>query len=229
MITKTPLLPSWVHSLDDYRAMFDLTDTDLEHSLLDYPACVSSFNAEMHAVGRKVISADPFYHLSSLEMSKRVDTIIQRLGTQLHRYVDRIQSDDPEKSQENIITAWNHYAQLFLTDYSEGQLDGRYRAASLPTLPFDHFQFQLALCPDLLFRNDTESPEQVINELCRVAHEVRVFPLLDDEGEIADELGPVMLALQQSNYGVEVREVPYRLQKGNNAMLCIWAKECTVT
>ena len=228
METKTPLIPSWVHSLNDYRSMFGLSNKDLDRSILDYPACISSFNAEMHALGHKVVSADPYYNLPPLDMSKHADDIIQRLATQLHHYADRIQGEG-EKTLENILNAWNQYAQLFVTDYSQGQLEGRYQAAGLPTLPFEHFQFQLALCPDLLFRGENESPEQVINELCRVAHEVRVFPLLDDEGEVASELGPVMLKFQETNYGVEVREVPYRLQKGSNAMLRIWAKECTVT
>ncbi len=31
--------------------------------------------------------------------------------------------------------------------------------------------------------------------------------------------------LQERDYGIEVREVPYKLQKGSNAMLRIWTKK----
>ncbi|WP_423062311.1 hypothetical protein [Candidiatus Paracoxiella cheracis] len=228
MKIETPLIPSWVHSLNDYQHMFALTDRDLAQSILDYPAGISSFNAEMYERGYDIISGDPHYDLTPLDMSKHADNIIQHLATHLHEYADRIQGEG-EKTLENIVNAWNHYAQIFVTDYSQGKLEGRYRAAKLPALPFADFEFELALCPDLLFRNKEASPEAMVAELCRVAHEVPVFPLLDAHGEVASALGTVMLNLQQSNFGVEVREVPYKLQKGSNAMLRISAKACTIT
>ena len=228
MKTKTPFIPSWVHTLDDYCHMFDLTEADLSNSILDYPASVSSFNAEMHVLGHDVVSGDPHYDLTPLEMSQHVDKIILDLATHLGHYADRLQTEG-EKTLENILNVWNQSAQNFVADYSRGQQEGRYRFAKLPTLPFKNFEFDLALCPDLLFRSAERWSDQVVNELCRVAHEVRVFPLLDDRGEISSTLGPIMLQLQENNYGVEVREVPYRLQKDSNAMLRIWAKKCVVT
>lgn len=227
MKLETPLIPSWVHSLDDYQHMFALAEHDLTRSILDYPASISSFNAEMYACGHTVISADSHYNLIPFDMSKHVDNIIQHLATHLHQYADRIQGEG-EKTLENIVNAWNHYAQMFVTDYSHGKLEGRYRVAQLPTLPFADFEFELALCSDLLFRSKEMLPERMIAELCRVAHEVRVFPLLDAQGEVSATLGAVMLNLQHANFGVEVREVPYKLQKGSNAMLRIWAKQCVV-
>ena len=228
--TVTPLIPSWVHTLDDYRCMFDLTNDDLNRTIIDYPAGISSFNAQMHASGHdNAVSADPHYDLAPLDMTKRVDHIIQKLALQLDHYADRIQ-EEGEKTFENILYAWNQYAQLFLSDYSPGKLEGRYQHATLPQLPFQDFQFDLALCSDLLFRTEKkESSEKIIKELCRIAHEVRIFPLLDERGEIATEIGPVMLTLHNENYGIEVREVPYKLQKGSNAMLRVFAKECVVS
>lgn len=225
--TKTPLVPSWVHTLDDYRLMFGLSESDLTRSILDYPAGVSSFNAEMRNFGHRVTSGDSHYNLKPLDMSKYVDNIILKLATQLDHYSDRIQ-EEGEKTLENILNAWNQSAQAFLADYSQGQLEGRYRYATPPKLPFGDFEFDLALCPDLLFRSKPNLSDQIITELCRVAHEVRVFPLLNEQNEISDILGPIMLKLQENNYGVEVREVPYQLQKGSNAMLRIWAKKCEV-
>lgn len=228
MKVKTPLILSWVHSLENYKHMFALTDRDLQQSILEYPASISSFNAEMHKRGHDVTSVDPHYDLTPLDMSKHADNIIQNLVTNLHHYVSLIQ-DKSEKTQDNILSAWNHYAQIFVADYSDGKLEGRYRAGALPKLPFCDFEFELALYSDLLFRSKGTSPGETVAELCRVAHEVRVFPLLNEHGEVSSTLGRVMLNLQQANFGIEIREVPYKLQKGSNAMLRIWAKECIVS
>ena len=227
--STTRLIPTWVHSLEDYQRMFDLQDQDLSRLILDYPAGISSFNAQMHARGfHRVISADDYYDLKPLDMAKHVDQTIQQLAMQLESYADRIH---PEKNKtvEDILNAWNHDAQLFLSDYSVGKLDGRYQSARLPRLPFTDFQFELVLCSDLLFRDKMALPEKTIIELCRVAHEVRIFPLLDEQGKIATDLGPTLLILQNKNYGTEIREVPYQLLKGSNAVLRVWAKACVVS
>ena len=57
---------------------------------------------------------------------------------------------------------------------------------------------------------------------------MRIFPLLDNQGKMSDELGPLMLSFQKKNYGVEVREVAYQTLKGGNAMLRIWEQECHI-
>ena len=61
-----------------------------------------------------------------------------------------------------------------------------------------------------------------------MASEVRIFPLIDREGNTSEFLGPVLLQLQKENYGVEVREVNYHLHKAENAMLRVWAQKCDV-
>jgi len=218
----------WVHCLQDYVDMFALDEQDLKRKILDYPAKISCFNAEMHAKGcDNVVSADPKYDLSPLDMVKHVGYVIQDLSESLDCYVDHLQGEG-EQEIENLLNVWNQYAQQFLADYSDGLHTRRYQMARMPSLPFEDSQFELALCPDILLTENGYSMVEVVSEVCRVAKEVRIFPLLDDSGEIAEELGPVMLALQQSNLGLEVKQVAYKLHKKNNAMLRIWAKECVV-
>ncbi len=97
-------------------------------------------------------------------------------------------------------------------------------------LPFADFAFDLALCPDYLF-NGSESLDlhlQQILELARVAKEVRIFPLSNSQGVPSSLLGPVLLGLQQENYGVEVRDVTSSLRPTGNAMLRVWAQQCHV-
>lgn len=103
-------------------------------------------------------------------------------------------------------------------------------AAQLPHLPYAAHQFDLALCTDFIFHHGLSSDDiaSTVKELCRIASEVRLFPLLDNQGKMSDELGPLMLMLQKKNYGVEVREVLHQTSKGHNAMLRIWEQECKV-
>lgn len=226
--TKTPLIPSWVHNLSDYRRMFALSDQDLTRSILEYPAGISSFNAEMKMLkASQVISGDRHYNLEPQSMVKHVEQLVQQLAEQLHHYQDRLIDAKPNAVQE-IVSRWTEDAQLFLNDYVSGHRDTRYQYMNLPKLPFADFEIELALCPDILFRSGNASPDKDIMELCRVAEEVRIFPLLDEYGEISKAIGPSILNLQNKNYGVEICEVPYQLLKGSNAMLRVWAKTCVV-
>jgi hypothetical protein len=96
-------------------------------------------------------------------------------------------------------------------------------------LPFDDFTFDLALCSYYLFTPviaDADRHLNVIRELARVAKEVRIFPLIDSQGVLSPLLGPVLLGLQQENYGVEVRDVTSSNDLKKNAMLRVWAQLC---
>lgn len=100
-------------------------------------------------------------------------------------------------------------------------------ASQLPRFPYKTHQFDLALCTDFIFYHSHSSEEiaVLVEELCRVASEVRIFPLMDSTGKASKELGPLMLILQKKNYGVEVRSCMF---KNSNAMLRIWEQECIV-
>ena len=70
----------------------------------------------------------------------------------------------------------------FLDDYDGGRKCGRYIPEELPLLRFEDKAFGLALCSHFLFLyTDLFSPAfhvDSIVEMCRVANEVRIFPLL---------------------------------------------------
>lgn len=100
-------------------------------------------------------------------------------------------------------------------------------SSQLPHFSYKTHQFDLALCTDFIFYHSHSSEEiaVIVEELCRVASEVRIFPLMDNTGKASKELGPLMLILQKKNYGVEVRSTTF---KNGNAMLRIWEQECKV-
>lgn len=105
-------------------------------------------------------------------------------------------------------------------------LDGK----TLPATLFSYaaHQFDLALCENFfaLPHLSKEHCYTLLTELCRIASEVRIFPLSDAQGQMPVELGPIMLWLQQQNFGVEVRHVQSKNKKQDNAMLRIWEHEC---
>lgn len=221
-------IPGWVHSLEDYRLMFDLEDHHLSCSILDYPAGISCFNADMQQLGFPgVVSVDMHYDLSAMDMSKHMNFVIQSLANRVDDFTDHLRVN-AESEVENLLNTWNVYAQRFMSDYSDGQHAGRYRVGHMLHLPFEDDYFDLALSSDMLFCDTDFNAQAIVDELCRVAKEVRIFPLLNQTGQVATELGPLMLTLQQDNLGVEVKEVPYLLRKKNNAMLRIWSRECAV-
>jgi hypothetical protein len=117
----------------------------------------------------------------------------------------------------------------FLDDYESGKIGGRYLAASLPDLPFGDREFDLALSAHFLFlysdQLSLDFHRSGLLELCRVAREVRVFPLLDVNGVPSPHLGPLLDEFHATDLEAEIREVPYEFQRGGNRMLRIRARE----
>ena len=112
----------------------------------------------------------------------------------------------------------------FLADLPVGVAEGRYRAAHLPVLPFRDAEFDLALCSHLLFTYShllsVEFHCDSIRELCRVARESRIFPLLPSFGNsVSPHIAPVVRRLQVEGYTCEICRVPYEFQKNGNEML----------
>ena len=219
MISKTFPAKSWIYNLNDYRQIFALNEPDLQRKILDYPAGISSVNAELYALGRLIISGDPAYSLSPREMRDYASKVLR----------ENIAAID-KSLQSSLVAQWEQSLALFLADYETGKKQGRYRAMDLP--PFSNVEetFELLLCTDFLFNPPASSgtAQEMMDELCKLAAEVRVFPLPQDKNAVAAELGPMMLALQQRNFGVEIRAVNYPPCNQASAMLRIWAKECEV-
>jgi len=82
---------------------------------------------------------------------------------------------------------------LFLADFEEGKRQGRYVDAELQNLPFADGDFDIALCSHFLFLYSEQFSEDfhvtAIQEMCRVAEEVRVFPLLALGGILRVDFG----------------------------------------
>jgi hypothetical protein len=215
----------WGRSLSEYAKMFHLTPHDLDLRILDCAGGPASFNAEMSHQGYSVISCDPIYQFSADEIAQRIQetypTVIEGVKAAQEYYVwQDIQS--PEQLGQIRMTAM----QLFVEDFPLGIQQGRYVMGELPRLPFDRDRFDLALCSHFLFTySDLISQEfhlASIQELCRVAAEVRIFPLLNISGEPSYLLPLVMKELTAQGYNLEIKQVPYEFQKGGNQLLRVW-------
>ena len=113
----------------------------------------------------------------------------------------------------------------FLKDFAKGKAEGRYQTGSLPQLPFNDKEFDLALCSHFLFLYSEQLSEEFhlasIRELCRVAQEVRVFPILELGSQRSRHLKAVSTELEKEDYHIEIKEVPYQFQRGGNEMIII--------
>ena len=212
----------WGRSLNEYIGMFNLTPDEFNLAILDCGGGPASFNAQMTHQGHKVISCDPIYQFSADEIARRIQetyqTVIDGVKANSTNYVWQ-NLESPEQMGEIRMQAMSQ----FLADFNLGLQQGRYVLNELPSLSFKDRQFDLALVSHLLFTYSEhlslEFHLNSIKELCRVAQEVRIFPLLNISGEQSELLLPVIENLQQSGYKAETQRVNYEFQKGGNQLL----------
>ncbi|WP_434687724.1 SAM-dependent methyltransferase [Pseudanabaena minima] len=206
-------------SKTEYDLMFDLTESDRLKSIIGIGDGPASFNAEMTAVGYQVTSIDPIYQFTGAEIKSRfdacIDGIIEQVRNSPNNWVWSYHKspDDLRANREKAIS-------LFLKDYDRGKIEGRYLNAELPKLDFQDKQFQLALCSHFLFlyseHLSSEFHLESIRELCRIAEEVRIFPLLNLAQARSPYIDQVCSILANEGISSEILQVPYELQKGGN-------------
>lgn len=213
----------WGRSFDEYVRMFGLSDRELAQRIVGCGDGPAAFNFEMSTRGNRVISVDPLYRFSAEEIAGRIHEIAADMVEGARRKADAFLWTDFH-SPEDLGQRRLEIMQLFLADYEAGRREGRYIDASLPVLPFDKEQFDLALCSHLLFTysNLLNEDEHVraIAEMCRVAGEARIFPVLDMfDGGRSRHLQPVIERLRDRGFTSELVRVPYEFQRGGNEML----------
>ena len=216
----------WGRSFEEYTRMFDLTKDDLKSGVLGCADGPASFNAELNQRGYRVISVDPIYQFTAKQIESRVeatyDVVFEQLLQNVQDYVW-----DVIKSPEELGHVRMAAMRRFLADYEQGKRDRRYLAASLPSLPFCSKQFGLAVCSHFLFlytdQLSLDFHRAAIREMCRVAEEVRVFPLLDLGAKESPYVTTVVRELERVGRRVEIQQSPYEFQRGGNKMMRIWA------
>ncbi|MEM0966238.1 MAG: SAM-dependent methyltransferase [Verrucomicrobiota bacterium] len=214
----------WGRSLDEYRLMFSLSDSDLRKRIVGCGDGPASFNAEMSEIGNRVVSFDPLYRFSGEEIAARfeesVDLVINQVRASLDSWTWAYHRDP-----ENLLLNRRRALRLFLNDFEKGKREERYELKELPTVEYADREFDLALCSHFLFLySDHFSYEfhlSSILEMCRIAEEVRIFPVLTLKQGKSKYLEGIIDYLRGSGMSAEVRRVDYELQLNGNEALFI--------
>jgi len=212
-------------SLDEYVAMFELSKADLNTKILGCADGPASFNAEMYSQGRIVSSVDPIYQFSADQIQARIKatypTIMEQLQKNLKDYV-WTQFSSPEALGEYRMATMKK----FLDDFSKGKEEGRYISQNLPELSFEDQSFDFVLCSHFLFLYSSQLSAEfhcrAIQEMLRVATEIRIFPLLTLGCQLSPHLESVYEFLHKFDRKYEIQTVGYEFQRGGNQMLKIW-------
>ena len=214
----------WGRSFAEYRQMFALTDDDLRKRILGCADGPASFNAEATKLGADITSVDPIYAFSAAEIRGRIKVVCPQVLEQTRaNYDDFVWTEFPTV---HALGRTRLRAMVrFLRDFPIGREVGRYVTAELPQLPFESVTFELALCSHLLFLYSDHLDEQfhvdAVTELCRVADEVRIFPLITLANKPSAHVEAVMRAVTALGTHARIETVPYEFQRGGNQMLRI--------
>lgn len=216
----------WGRSLEEYCAMFNLGEAELQQKILGCGDGPASFNAELTAHGGAVTSIDPLYSFNSTEIAERIaetfDVVLQQADENRHLFT------------WNHITSVEHLGQIrkqamdaFIADYDLGRKQGRYLPHSLPKFPLDSRSFDLALCSHFLFLYSEmlSLPFHwlAIQEMLRVSAEVRIFPLCGLDSRESPHLAPICERLSAAGIPFALERVDYEFQRDGHTMLRIQA------
>ena len=208
--------------------MFALSEQDQTGAILSCADGPASFNAELGCLGRFVVSVDPLYRFCAKEIQGRIDAVYPVVMEQLRQNLDDYvwtHISSPKALGELRLAAMAK----FLTDFQLGREEGRYLPHSLPNLPLEAQSFDLALCSHFLFLYSSQFKldfhRRAIEEMLRVASEVRIFPLVTLESRTSPHLKPICNWLEQSGINHEINTVNYEFQRGGNRMLRIYRNQ----
>ncbi len=208
----------------EYQAMFSLNKADLNKNILDCGGGPSSFNYEMKMQNKEVITIDPLYQFSKEDIKKRIDETFNDVMAQAKANQDNYIWKNI-KTVEELAETRMSAMKLFLNDFETGKNDKRYINAALPDLPFKKEEFDLALSSHFLFLySDMLSLDfhiSAVDEMLRVAREVRIFPLLNLSTDKSQHVEEIIRIFKEKEMQVSIETVNYEFQKGGNQLMRI--------
>jgi SAM-dependent methyltransferase len=221
--TLSQVVP-WGRSFDEYVAMFALTEAELDGRILGCGDGPASFNAALTRRGGHIVSVDPLYCFAADDIRERIRQtgaeVLEQTRKNAHEFVWT-----SIRSVEELGRLRGAAMEEFLSDYPAGAAEKRYVEGELPHLPFPDEAFDLAVCSHLLFLYSEHLSADFhvasIKELCRVAGETRIFPLLELGTRPSRHVDAVRARLTAAGYSVSIRTVPYEFQRGGNQMMSV--------
>jgi SAM-dependent methyltransferase len=207
-------------SLAEYRAMFGLSGAEPTGAILDCAAGGASFVAEL-GPGADAVAVDPAYDRSDAELAAALAGDTRRCADIATENADDFVWDwygSPQRRDRMRAAA----TAAFLAD--RAARPERYRAASLPDLPFPDSRFDLVLCSHLLFTwadpLDLEWHADAVEELLRVARgELRLYPLVRrGRGESVPFLPTLREHVRAAGHEWSEQVVDFRFQRRAGVM-----------
>ncbi len=204
--------------------MSSLAGADMAGRILGCEDGPAGFNAEATTRVAQVVSCDPIDAFSNADIESRIAVIYE------------LAIDQARQNQNELV--WQAIAPIeelgkvrmgamrtFLDDGPAGLVEGWYVNSELPSLSFSDGHFDLALCSHLHFlyceQLDEAFHHSSLLELCRVAKEVRVVPLLAFGGAISPHLETSVELLRTAGHKASIQRVNYEFQRGACEMLRI--------
>lgn len=211
-------------TFEEYLDMFSLSKEELEgKKVLDCPAGACSFTGVGNKQDLNITAADiAFYHSKEDLYNKGLQDIEHAMELM-------------EKAKNNYI--WDFFKDVeglrkhrlsALKDCANDMRESseRYIPVTLPSLPFKDAEFDLLLSAHFLFmyadQLDYQFHIKTLDELLRVTKkEIRIFPLVDLEGQRYEHLDKIITYLSGNGCIAEEVKVPYEFQVNANSMLKI--------
>jgi len=217
----------WGRSYDEYLQMFDLSPDDLNLNILGIGDGPASFNAVMASNQRKVVSVDPLYQMTVNEIRLCIKESFDEILLQTIKNKNKFRWESIRNVRqlgEIRMSAMN----IFLEDFDKGKKEDRYIYGTLPKLEFADSSFDLILSSHLLFLYsdllDLDFHIHSVSEMLRIANQVRIFPVLDANGEKSRHYYPLFDYLLSRGFDIKLKKVNYEFQIGGNEMLVITRK-----
>lgn len=216
----------WGRTLKEYQQMFMLNQEDLDKKIISFGDGPASFNTEMNALGKKIISIDPIYEFTAEQLKERIDEtclqVVKQMRENENNFVWNV-----IKSIDQLQKIRMEAMQRFLLDFEKGLQEKRYVAHALPNrTSFENDTFQLGLSSHFLLLYEQLGLDfhvAALGEMLRLCSEIRVFPILTLNAERPVFLNELMDILNK-NYNTRIERVAYEFQKGGNEMLVIKRK-----
>lgn len=213
----------WGRNLKEYKAMFDLSEADLDKKMISFGDGPASFNSELDTQGRKCISIDPIYQFTKNELATRFEevknTVMQQVRDNTANFVWKNIKDATELEETRTKSMSD-----FLIDFEKGKKEKRYVAHVLPEkLDFEDQQFDIGLSSHFLILYPNLGLDfhiKSIKEMLRLCKEIRIFPILNLDAEKSELLENIITEFTKE-YTIEINKVGYEFQKGGDKMLKI--------
>ncbi|MBS1953051.1 MAG: hypothetical protein JST89_02635 [Cyanobacteria bacterium SZAS-4] len=202
--------------INEYVSMFNLDLPSMRgQQILDCSAGPAAFAFEAAQIGVQVTACDPLYVNDVATLKTIVDDhsaiVYEKQKAAMHLFHPEVVSV-PQRRKA---------MEMFLKDFVQGKLIGRYVPGILPNLPFASNQFDTTLCANMLFlysdiasggmlQNSTMDysfHSKALHELLRVTKkDVRIYPL---QGPSVTEHQYIPRIMKEfSNEGLKCELVP---------------------